>query len=65
MVDQSTLDQCLKDISLPAGRDEIVECVAGNDCPRDAILELQTLRAGTFRSVDALLCELGDPRYCS
>jgi hypothetical protein len=65
MVDKSTLDQCLKDISLPASRDEIVECVAGNNCRRDAILELKNLRAGTFRSEDALLCELGDPRYCS
>lgn len=65
MVAKNILDQCLKDISLPAVRDEIVACVEGNSCPREAILELQNLRAGTFGSEDALLCELGDPRYCS
>jgi hypothetical protein len=65
MVDQGTFDQCLKGISFPAGRDELVECVAGNSCPRDVIAELESLRAGTFRSEDQLLCELGDPRYCS
>ena len=65
MVAKETLDHCLQGVSLPAVRDEIVACVAGNSCPREAILELQNLRAGTFGSEAALLCELGDPCYCS
>ncbi len=65
MVDKGTLDQCLRDVTFPAGRDEIVECVAGNSCPPEVIVSLQSLRAGSFRSEDTLLCELGDPRYCS
>ena len=59
------MDLCLQNIGLPASRDEIVECAAGNGCPREAIAELQSLRAGAFRSQDELLCELGDPVYCS
>ena len=65
MVDKGTLDRCLTGISFPADRDEIADCVAGNSCPRDVVAQLQALRAGTFRSENEMLCDLGDPRYCS
>jgi hypothetical protein len=65
MVDKGVLDQCMEDISLPAVADEVIACVAGNGSSPEAIRDLRSLRAGTFSSEEALLCDLGDPRYCS
>ena len=65
MIDQSTLDGCLKDVSFPADGQEIADCAAGNACPVEAIAQLQQLQPRTYRSEEELLCECGDPRYCS
>ena len=43
MVDKSTLDACLKDISFPADGHTIVECAEGNSCPRDVLSQVQAM----------------------
>jgi hypothetical protein len=64
MVDKSTLDACLKDISFPADGRTIVECAEGNSCPRDILSQVQTMPPLTFGSEDDLLCRLGNTEYC-
>ena len=65
MVDKSTLDGCLQDVSFPAGGPEIADCAAGNSCPRDVVVQLQGLQSRSYRSEEEILCQFGDPRYCS
>jgi hypothetical protein len=64
MVDKSTLDACLKDISFPADGQTIVECAEGNSCPSDVLSRVQSLPPLTFGSEDDLLCRLGNTEYC-
>lgn len=64
MVDKSTLDQCLKGISFPARRDEIVECATGNSCPHEVLTQLREMRMSNYRSEDDVLCHLGNTNYC-
>jgi hypothetical protein len=65
MVDKRTLDGCLKDVGFPADGPEIADCAAGNSCPDEALVELRRLQARTYRTEEGILCELGDPSYCS
>jgi Protein of unknown function (DUF2795) len=64
MVDKSTLDACLKDISFPAAVHTIVECAEGNSCPRDVLSQVQAMPSRTFSSEEELLCRLGNSDYC-
>jgi Protein of unknown function (DUF2795) len=58
------LGQCLKDITFPAPRDEIVAWASGNPCPREVISRLASLTADECQSEDEVLCSMGDPTYC-
>ena len=64
MVDKSTMDQCLKDISFPITREEIADCAAGNSCPRQIVTQLREMHLASYRSEDDVLCHLGNIAYC-
>ncbi len=64
MVDKSTLDACLKDISFPADGHTIVECAEANSCPRDVLSQVQAMPSRTFGSEEELLCRLGSIDFC-
>jgi hypothetical protein len=65
MIDRRILDTCLWGISFPADGHEIAECILGNSCPAEAKTQLRMLSPHVFHSEESLLCELGDPVYCS
>jgi hypothetical protein len=65
MVDKSTLEPCLKDISFPADSETIIECAEGNLCPREVLTEVARVPSRTFSTEHELLCSLGNPEYCS
>jgi len=64
MIDKSTMDRCVKDISFPIGRDELADCAAGNACPHDVVAQLKAAQVTDFRSEDDALCMLGNVGYC-
>jgi hypothetical protein len=65
MVDKSTLDRCLTDMTFPADGHTIVECASGNSCPRDVISQVQAMPSRTYGSEEELLCRLGNSDCCS
>ena len=65
MVDQGTLDRCLRGISFPAHKGAFVKGASGNGCPSEAIIALVELPERTYGSERDLLCQLGDSGYCS
>ena len=65
MIERSTIDSCLRDISFPAGRDEVYDCAAGNNCPRETLDQLRQIEVSRYNSKDDVLCHLGDVSACS
>ena len=65
MIERSTIDGCLRDISFPASRDEVYECAEGNSCPRETLDRLREMQVSTYSSKDDVLCHLGDVSACS
>ena len=65
MIGRSTIDSCLRGISFPASRDEVVDCARGNSCPRETLTELREMKVTRYSSKDDVLCHLGDLSACS
>lgn len=65
MIERSTIDSCLRDISFPASRDEVVDCAAGNSCPHETLGQLREMQVTRYSSKDDVLCHLGDLSACS
>jgi hypothetical protein len=64
MVDESTMDGCLRGISFPASNEEVAECANGNTCPSEGISQLRETHVTRYHSEDDVLCNLGNLTYC-
>lgn len=64
MIDKSTMDQCLRDISFPVDGRTVAECAEGNLCPSDVVAQVQQHASQTFQSEAELRCILGDRDAC-
>ena len=65
MVDQGTLEQCVRGTNFPAQKDAFVKGASGNGCPSEAIIALLQLPERAYGSERDVLCQLGDTAYCS
>ena len=64
MIDRTTVESCLRGISFPAGKDDIVSSAVSNSCPSDTISQLRGMEVSRYSSKDDVLCHLGDISYC-
>jgi hypothetical protein len=65
VIDKSTLDKCLKGVSVPADGHDIVEHATGTSCPREVMSQIQGMPSRTYGSERELLCRLGTSDYCN
>jgi hypothetical protein len=65
MIDRSTVESCLRGVSFPAGKDDIVSSAVSNSCPSDTLGQIRSMELSRYSSKDDVLCHLGDISACS
>ena len=65
MIEQRTLESCLRGCGFPARREDVIKSAERNRCPSGAVTELRGMKISRYRTMDDVRCHLGDIGACS